>query len=82
MAFSWANSKIEARQKLQYRCEKDCDNPDFKAKHPELSKELMNKSIINKVETKKYVQKIMDRKQNYASRPKPSVVIKRYNRSV
>ncbi len=65
---------------MYYRCCKDSDNPDFKAKHPELAKELMTKSIENKVETRKYVDKIMDKKLRYAEKPKASVIIKRYNR--
>lgn len=81
MPFSWSNAKLKAREKFQYRCEKlATSNPDFKLAHPELVKELLNKSIQNKVETKKYCQKVMDRKQKYASMPPPSVVIKRYNR--
>lgn len=80
MTFSWRNSKIKAKAKKYERLVHDADNPDFKSQHPELSKELMNKSIINKVETKKYLDKIMDKKFKYAERPKPSVIIKRYNR--
>ncbi len=83
MTFSWANAKAKARQKLEYRVGKlAIHNPDFKIAHPELVKETLNKSITNKVETKKYVVKIMDKKQKYASPPPPSIVPKRYNRSV
>ncbi len=55
-------------------------NPDFRSQHPELVKELLNKQISNKVETKKYLDKLMDKKFKYSERPKPSVIIKRYNR--
>ncbi len=82
MPFSWTNHKIKARSKMLYRCEMDCDNPDFKNKHPELSKELMNPLNTNHTETKKYVQREMDKKQKYGEKPKPSVIIKRYNRIV
>ncbi len=80
MPFSWLEAKKLARDTAYRRCVQDCDNPDFKAKHPELSKEIMTKSILINVETHKYVDKMMDKKQKYSERPKPSVIIKRYNR--
>lgn len=80
MPFSWQERKKLARETMYRRCVQDCDNPDFKAKHPELAKELMTKSIINKVETLKYVNKIMDKKLHFSEKPKSTVVPKRYNR--
>ncbi len=83
MTFSWANPIIKAREKKYSRCLLlAIHNKDFQVSHPDLVKEITNKSIQNNVETKKYVNKIMDKKLKYAERPKPSVVIKRYNRIV
>ncbi len=53
MPFSWVNAKLKAREKFEYRVSKLAkSNPDFKVAHPELVKEILNKSITNKVETK------------------------------
>ncbi len=55
-------------------------NPDFKIQHPQLVKELLNKSIQNKVETKQYIAKMVEKRFKYAQIPRPSVIIKRYSR--
>ncbi len=55
-------------------------NPDFKIVHPELVKELLNDSLANKVETRKFIQKKNERADKYGKIPKDSVIIKRFNR--
>ncbi len=83
MAFSWKHYRDKAPKEMlrRYRA-MALNNPDFAVNHPELKKELLNDSIVNKVETKKYIQKCCDKSAKYAAVPKPSVIIKRYNRVV
>ncbi len=57
-------------------------NPEWAARNPNLAKELINKSVANKVETKKYIDKETAIKFKYGEIPKPSIIIKRYNRVV
>jgi len=80
-AFSWQQDKINARKKQMARAMSlaHC-NPDWIAQHPNLAKELLNDSIKVKVETQKYVDQKVDRSLKYGTVPKPSVIIKRYNR--
>ncbi len=66
---------------VRYKCLARA-NPDFQIAHPELVKELMNDQIANKVETKKFIKRICDKRKKYGEIPKPSLVIKRYNRVV
>ncbi len=83
MAFSWKH-RIEETEKHwmdKIACQSH-SNPDFRAQHPDIVKEMLNESIKNKVETKKFIAKKMQSAKNYAQVPKPSVIIKRYNRVV
>ncbi len=83
MAFSWANQKIKTKKHMLQRMKQLANhNPDFAIKHPELVKELLNKSLSNKPETIKYINKKVGKSFKYGETPKPSVVIKRYNRNV
>ncbi len=80
-AFSWANQKIKAREKALYRVTKLVkSNPDFRSKYPELAREVEKGNSL--VESKKYVDKKVDRKLKYGEIPKPSIIIKRPNRVV
>ncbi len=81
MGFSWKNQIAKREKKLLYRVEKlAIVNPDFKAAHPELVREL--ETGVTRVEIKKYVKKIMDKSMKYGQVPKPSVIVKRMNRVV
>ncbi len=83
VGFSWENHKKKTEERMLVRLESLARvNPDFKVVHPELVKELLNKAMINKVETKKYIQKILLKKFKYGEVPKPSIIIKRLNRVV
>ncbi len=81
MAFSWKH-QFEIREKrLMVRMKSLArSNPDFKIAHPELVKELLNDNMANKVETKKFILKKTERIDKFGKVPKPSVIIKRFNR--
>ncbi len=83
MAFSWKHciERTEQHWMEKLACLSN-SNPDFRAQHPEIVKEMLNESIKNKVETKKFILKKMEKAQRYSEIPKPSVVIKRLNRVV
>ncbi len=83
MPFSWkqAIDRVPIDLLKRYKCMARA-NPDFQVQHPELVKELMNNNIQNKVETLKFIKRKCDKTKKYGDVPKPSVVIKRYNRVV
>ncbi len=83
MPFSWKQAKIKSKVHYFARMQSlaHC-NPDFAVQHPELTKELLNDNIKIKSESKKYLDKKFDKLFKYGEVPKPSVVIKRYNRLV
>ncbi len=83
MPFSWKDQKIKARLKQIQRCTQlaTC-NQEWGSQHPELKKEILNKSITKKVELEKYIDKMLDRKFNYGATPKSTLVPKRFNRVV
>ncbi len=81
MAFSWLNHIKKTETKLTLRTlQLLVINPDFKIKHPELVREL--EAGNSTVELKKYVKKIVEKRSKLAKVPKPSVIVKRYNRVV
>ncbi len=81
MPFSWKHQYEKQEVMLLRRYTSLANsNPDFRIKHPNLVKELLNKSINNKVETKKYIKDKVIKQRNYARTPKDSVVIARFNR--
>ncbi len=83
MTFSWANSIARAKKAKLVRYEMlAIHNKDFQVQHPELVKELTNKLSTNRTETKKLINKEFDKRTHNKKHPPPSVVIKRYNRSV
>ncbi len=81
MAFSWKHHSEIREKKLLFRMKSLArSNPDFKIAHPELVKELLNDGMANKVETKKFIRSKNERADKYGKVPKPSVIIKRFNR--
>ncbi len=77
----WAIQKEKTRKHLLARYTSLASaNHDFGVQHPNLKKEILNKSIQNKVELKKFINDMLDKKFKYAQLPKDSVVIKRFNR--
>ncbi len=83
MTFSWKNQKLKTELHLLQRYTSLATaNSDFAIQHPELVKELLNKSLSNKVETKKFIKDKLGKKFKYGEIPKPSVIIKRMNRVV
>ncbi len=83
MPFSWKRSK--ERAKIHYFARMKSlarNNPDFKVRHPELVKELLNDSIKVKVESQKFLDRKFEKVFKYGETPKPSVIIKRLNRNV
>ncbi len=84
MPFSWENQIRKLLEKQMYRCERlvKGGNVDFVTRYPELARELLDDSIKVKVQTKKYVVRIIERNLKYGKIPKPSVIVKRMNRVV
>ncbi len=81
MAFSWKQQKINAEKHLLYRYGIEAKtNPDFRIAHPELSREAETGNT--NVELKKFIAKKIEKQFKYGEVPKPSTVIKRYNRVV
>ncbi len=81
MPFSWANQKEKTKVHLLQRTITLLRmNPDFQVNHPELAREISKG--ITKVETKKYVDKLILKKFRYGETPKDSVIVKRLNRRV
>jgi len=82
MSLFWKIQKDRVAPKLmeRYTSLAKGGNPDFIANHPNLVKELLNDDIKNKIETKKYIEKKIERDFKYGHVPKPSVIIKRLNR--
>ncbi len=79
MAFSWANHQIKTENRLLRRITQLAKvNPDFQVSHPELVKEVS--ANTTSVERKKFVDKLVRKKRKYGAVPKPSVIVKRYNR--
>ncbi len=83
MGFSWKHHFDQQEARLLQRLTSLARvNPDFQVAHPELVKELSSKMIVNKIETKRYIQKKLKKSRKYSEVPKPSVIIKRLNRVV
>ncbi len=83
MPFSWKHAleRAEKSQLKRYKSLATC-NQEWVANHVNLAKELNNESNTTKVETKKYIREEIAKRFKYGETPKPSVIIKRYNRSV
>ncbi len=83
MPFSWQHQYLKIPKKLTQRYNSlITGNPEWVVKHPNLAKEFLNKSITNKIEMKKFVDEQVLLRTKYGKVPKPSVIIKRYNRVV
>ncbi len=79
MGFSWKMALERAELHQLDRLDKLCHcNPDFQVAHPNLVKEANTNTTT--VERKKFVKELMAKRLKYARVPKPSVIIKRYNR--
>ncbi len=79
MGFSWKMALARAELHQEERIDKLCHcNLDFQVAHPNLVKEAT--ANATHVERKKFVKELMAKRLKYARVPKPSVIIKRYNR--
>jgi len=81
--FSWKHHKKRTADRWLVRAA--ClarGNIDFQIAHPNLVKELLNDTIVDKIETKKWINKKLEKTFRFAEIPRPSVVVKRYNRFV
>ncbi len=81
MPFSWAahKKKTEIHMLSRLRTLAKMPNSDFAVQHPEFAREA--ELGITDVEIKKYVKAKIAVKFKYGKTPKPSVIIKRMNRT-